>query len=115
METLSVLLAICAGNPVVPGEFPAQRLVTRSFDVSLICTRSNGWVNNGEAGDLRRHRAHYVVTVMKETRLYGMIKGLPLTCCHNLDCSHTHTHIYIYVYIYIYDTEKMYSFSTNVW
>ena len=31
---------------------------------SLICTRINGWVNNGEAGDLRRHLAHYVVTVM---------------------------------------------------
>ena len=25
----------------------------------------NGWVNNGEAGDLRRHRAHYDVTVME--------------------------------------------------
>ena len=24
----------------------------------------NGWVNNGEAGDLRRHWAHYDVTVM---------------------------------------------------
>ena len=32
--------------------------------VSLICTRINGWVNNGEAGDLRRYRAHYDVTVM---------------------------------------------------
>ena len=31
---------------------------------SLICTRINCWVNNGEAGDLRRHRAHYDVTVM---------------------------------------------------
>ena len=31
---------------------------------SLICTRINGWVNNGEDGDLRRHRAHYDVTVM---------------------------------------------------
>ena len=31
---------------------------------SLICTRINGWVYNGEAGDLRRHRAHYDVTVM---------------------------------------------------
>ena len=26
-------LAICAGNSPVPGEFPAQRSVTRSFDV----------------------------------------------------------------------------------
>ena len=31
---------------------------------SLICARINGWVNNGEAGDLRRHRAHYDVIVM---------------------------------------------------
>ena len=33
METFSALLAICAGNSPVPGEFPAQRPVTRSFAV----------------------------------------------------------------------------------
>ena len=33
METFSALLAICAGNLPVPGEFPTQRPVTRSFDV----------------------------------------------------------------------------------
>ena len=33
MESLSALLAICAGNSPVIGEFPAQRPVTRSFDV----------------------------------------------------------------------------------
>ena len=32
METFSALLAICAGNSPVAGEFPAQRPVTRSFD-----------------------------------------------------------------------------------
>ena len=31
---------------------------------SLISAWINGWVNIGEAGDLRRHRAHYDVTVM---------------------------------------------------
>ena len=31
---------------------------------SLICARINSWVNNGEAGDLRRHRTHYDATVM---------------------------------------------------
>ena len=31
---------------------------------SLICAWINGWVNNGEAGDLRRHRIHYDVIVM---------------------------------------------------
>ena len=33
MEIFSALLAICAGNSPVPGEFPLQRPVTRSFDV----------------------------------------------------------------------------------
>ena len=157
METPSALLALCAGNSPVTGEFPTQRPVTRSFAVfsdlcqnkrlrkqswgwwfetpsrslwrhcnganvfrkggfqllfcysfgklfyhgdvikwkhfsrywpfvrgihrspvnfshkgqwrgalvfSLICVWINGWVNNLEAGDLRRYRAHYDVTVM---------------------------------------------------
>ena len=33
MEIFSGLLAICAGNSPVTGEFPAQRPVTQSFDV----------------------------------------------------------------------------------
>ena len=33
METFSALLAICAGNSPVSGEFPAQKPVTRSFDI----------------------------------------------------------------------------------
>ena len=32
---------------------------------SLICVWINGWVNNREAGDLRRYRAHYYVNVMR--------------------------------------------------
>ena len=31
---------------------------------ALICVWINGWVNNREAGDLRRHRVHYDVIVM---------------------------------------------------
>ena len=33
MDTFSALLAICAANSLVTGEFPAQRPVTRSFGV----------------------------------------------------------------------------------
>ena len=33
LETFSALLALCAGNSPVSGEFPSQRPVTRSFDV----------------------------------------------------------------------------------
>ena len=33
METFSALLALCAGNSPVTGDFPSQRSVMRSFDV----------------------------------------------------------------------------------
>ena len=33
METFSALLALCEGNSPVSGELPAQRPVTRSFDI----------------------------------------------------------------------------------
>ena len=35
-----------------------------TFMFSLICARINDWVNNGDAGDLRRHRTHYNVNIM---------------------------------------------------
>ena len=33
METFSALLALCAGNSSVTGEFSTQKPVTQSFDV----------------------------------------------------------------------------------
>ena len=41
------------------------------FAVSLICTWINGWVNNRETGDLKRHRAHYDVIVMQPSATTG--------------------------------------------
>ena len=64
METFSALMALCAGKSPVTCDFPTQRQVARSFDFYLICVLINGWVNNREAGDLRRHRGHYDVAVM---------------------------------------------------
>ena len=64
METFSALLAICAGNSPVPGEFPHKGQWRGTLMFSLICVWIAGWVNNGEAGDLRRYRANYDVTVM---------------------------------------------------
>ena len=40
---------ICAGNSPVPGEFPAQRPVTRSFDV-FFDLRLNKWLNKQSSG-----------------------------------------------------------------
>ena len=142
METFFALLAICAGNSPVTGEFPAQRPVTRSIDVffdlrqkqqlskqrrhrwcetpsrslwrhcndivkirrayrwlglnsphksqwrgtmfSLICAGINCWVNNPEAGDLRRHRTRYEVIVMCDWRV------LWKTACNSVNNSKYH-------------------------
>ena len=64
METFSALLALCAGNSLVTGEFPAQRPVVRSFDVFFDLYPNKRLSNNREAGDLRRYRAHYDAILM---------------------------------------------------
>ena len=70
METFSALLAICAGNSPVTGELPAQRPVTRSFDVFFDLRLNKRLTNDGEAGDLRRYRTHYDVIVMTSGRYW---------------------------------------------
>ena len=57
-ETFSAC-GIFTGHQWIPG--------TKASDAELWCflrcaSEINGWVNNGEAGDLRRHVAHYDVT-----------------------------------------------------
>ena len=63
IETFSALLAICAVNSPVPGEFPAQRPVTRSFDVFFdlrlnkrLSKQSWGWWFEMLSRPLWRHR-----------------------------------------------------------
>ena len=67
METFSALLALCARNSPVPVNSPHKGQWCGALMFSLICARINDWVNNREAGDLRRHRGHYDVNVMKYT------------------------------------------------
>ena len=43
---------------------------------SLICVWINGWVNNREAGDLRRQRAHYDVIVMIRVQVITKINRI---------------------------------------
>ena len=63
METFSALLAICAGNSPVPGEFPTQRPVMRSFDVYFdlrpnkqLSKQWRGWWFETQFWSLWRHR-----------------------------------------------------------
>ena len=47
-----------------PVNFPHKVQWRGALMFSLICVWINGWVNNRKAGDLRRYRAHYDITVM---------------------------------------------------
>ena len=62
MEIFSALLALCAGNSQVTGEFPSQRPVTRSFDIIFdlrpnkrLSKQSWGWWSETPSRPLWRH------------------------------------------------------------
>ena len=67
----------CVNGPLCreftgPCEFPWHKGQWRgTLMFSLICVWINGWVNNHEAGDLRRYRGHYDVNVM----FFGLMSG----------------------------------------
>ena len=64
METLSALLAICAGIHRSPVNSPHKCKGRGALMIYMICVWTNGRVNNREDGDLRRHHAQYDVIVM---------------------------------------------------
>ena len=64
MENKFRVTGLCDGNSPVTGEFPSQRPVSQSFDVFFDLCLNKRLVNNRDAGDLRRHLAHYDVTAM---------------------------------------------------
>ena len=96
METLSALLAICAGNSPVPGEFPAQSQWRGALRFSLICVwingrvkKSWGWWFQMLSRPLWRHRndmagenrwKQRVVNILTLSSVAGLEVGLPITC-----------------------------------
>ena len=64
MVTFSALLALCARNSPSPLNSQHKGQWRGALMFSLICAWINAWANNREAGDLRRHRAHYDVIVI---------------------------------------------------
>ena len=67
---------ICRVTGHLCGEFAGARWIPRTkasdaelWFFSLICVWINDWVNNRQAGDLRRHSAHYDVIAMNPMRV----------------------------------------------
>ena len=84
MEIFSALLAICAGNSPVSGEFPAQRPVTRSFDVFFdvrlikrLSKHSRGWWFETLSHPLWRHHNEHMLSSVPS--LYGITRRLATT------------------------------------
>ena len=78
METFSALLAICAGNSPVPGEFPTQRTVTRNSDVHFdlrpnkrLSKHSWGWWFETSSRPLWRH--HNVGPIFVKDNLWTVL------------------------------------------
>ena len=66
-----------------------QRLIGIALVFSLICVWINDWVNNREAGDLRRYRTHYRVIVMVSLDMIKCIGFLSvLNAMRNLNVVH---------------------------
>ena len=63
METFSALVGFCEGNQPATGGFSSQRPVTQSFDAFFDLLLNKRLNKHWEAGDLRRHRAQFYVTV----------------------------------------------------
>ena len=88
METFSAFLAFCAGNSPVNSPHKGQWHGALMF--SLICTWTNCWINNRDTGDLRRHCAHYDVTLMCYVRSLHRLFGNTSQSFNRIDSSPTH-------------------------
>ena len=76
METVSALLAFCAGSQRCPVNSPHKGQWRGALKFSLFCDWMSSCVNNREAGDLRRHHAHYDVSVMASMIQIQILIGL---------------------------------------
>ena len=86
METFSALLALCAGKSPVPVNSPHKGQWRGALIFSFNYAWINDWVNNLEAGDLRRQRVYYDVIVMQmKQRKYEITtqNEPPLSVAHN--------------------------------
>ena len=89
METFSALLAICAGNSPVPDEFPAQRPVTRSFDVFFdlrlnkqLRKQSWDWWFETQSCSLWRHRNAGLIGLLVKRQVAEEYHILCFIICH---------------------------------
>ena len=92
--------------------------------LSLICAWVNGWINNRDAGDLKRHRAHHDANAMRkgEIHIYGKWKHLLQTSKELFERWKKNrnwnvwvvTHISNYLNIHLRKKEKLFSIISKL-
>ena len=68
---------ICHATGPLWGEPPVIKASDAELFFLLMCAWTNGWANNRDVGGLRRHRAHYDVTVMNTRSVENIHLYLP--------------------------------------
>ena len=106
MKTFFALLAICAGNSPVTGEFPAQRPVTRCFDVFFdlrlnqrLLKQSWGWWFETLSRPLLRHCNDLQYTQNKLCTRFTLCRALIALLCSDPEkkrCSNVMGHILLW-------------------
>ena len=83
METFSALLALCARNSPVSGDFPSQRPVTRSFDVLVdVCLNkrlskhSRSWWFETQLRPLWRHCNEHRPMILQSPKMIRSVAAL---------------------------------------
>ena len=96
METYSALLALCAGNSSVTGEFPSQRSVARSIDVFFnlrlnkqLSKQSCGWWFKMPSRSLWRHCNGNGISYTSKTSFFHWTRALGLFLFAEHHLSHT--------------------------
>ena len=124
LEAFSALLAFVRGIHRSPVNSPHKGQWRRALMFSLIWAWTNGWVNNLDAGDLKRHRTLYDVTAMKcsnppthiiATRPQLVVKWQLVS---NVDVTHYGHHrtvdIFHMTILHVFPWMKMYDFPIKV-
>ena len=90
---ISALLALCAGNSPVSGEFPAQRPVTRSFDVFFdlrlnkqLSEQSCGWWFERPSRSLWCHSNDWGLVCQRQVSRVGTSNYDPQWCNFHSAC-----------------------------
>ena len=119
MEAFSALLVICAGNSPVPGEFPAQGPVTRSFDVFFdlclnkrLSKQSWGWWFETLSCSLWRHRndwyhINYLSVCISFTPQLNYIMYFPSMFCF-IFSTHLLSFCALMTYLFLYISPQLY-------